>query len=174
MIAPNILRRLRISNRQLQEQKAFFLEFYPNKAKIRLLIDRLSDETRYCYMCDSQGECSLFMAICYFALGEYGKGILRAEEAEQHFLNVNNTWNLIHALELHGLILDAQGNRHQAILTYKEAIRTLQEQYNPTHDQDYDPQVEELQKEFDLLISEGNPIPASANLQLGIMPVYSL
>lgn len=174
MIISNILQRLRISDKQLQEQRKHLLASYPNKATVRLLIEQLNDEARYCYMCDSQGECSLFMAICYFALGEYGKGILRAEEAKQHFLNVNNTWNLIHALELHGLILiNAQGNRHQAILTYQEAIRTLQEQYIPTHDQDYDPQVEELQKEFDLLISKGNPIPVSANLQLGIMPVYS-
>jgi hypothetical protein len=173
MVIPNILKRLHISDNQLQEQRRHLRDFYPNATRVHLVMERLGNGTRFCYLCDSQGECSFLLAVCHLALKEYGKALLAAVEANQHFVNQNNTWNLINGLELYGYICELQGNRHQAILNYKEAAHTLQERYIPIHAMDYDADVEELQKELALLIQQRYPAPLTATLQLDLMPVYS-
>lgn len=172
------LRRLQFDDINLCQLKEEIIKSLKDRSKLVKIFDHFCDNRSSvnCFSCEHPGICALLIGIIHLALSNYEKAILEIENANQHLRGQDETWNLINGMELLGWAYELGGNRHQALLEYKEALRILNSYYIPTHSNDHKTARLGLQKELVSWISKPLPEPPKREenyFEVGWIPVYS-
>lgn len=177
-----LLMRLVFEDVELCKQKKAMIDALGNKRNMQAILDKQSKErgSGNCFSCNEEGACSTIIGAAHFDLGQFKKAILELEDANHHFRGKDETWNLINGMELLGWAYEMDGNRHQALLEYKEALHILTYKHIPLHAQEYKTDGASLKNELTKLLAE--PIPnkknqanlnSLANLSVARMPIYA-
>jgi tetratricopeptide (TPR) repeat protein len=179
-----LINSLRFDDQDLLDLRNRILESLGKTDKLKNILENQIQSRGQvnCFSCENEGICSALIGIIHFDLGEMKAAIKALEDANQHFRSKDETWNSVIGLEILGMAYEGNGNRHQAILEYKQALGILTRQYLPIHANEYETDGASLKKELECIIDTPlipvkkavHNTPASTSFLIPVlMPIFT-